>query len=211
MESSQYSYEAPGPSYEGGDSDDDRRRSGYEASDDPAAGSPGRPRSAGARELPPRPSGPGPGRPRASPPSPGLSGGPALPLLPGSRRLRRLSGPTGGWSAHPRALPLPVPLRTAWRRSPGGASHPHRRTWVWVVVLTALVAALVGGLVGRGVGAEKPADHRQAVLPQPQRAGPSPGRPGSAGQGGAGRGVHQQPVGWRLGRPGTSSRRPAPA
>ena len=72
------------------------------------------------------------------PPPPGYlvhPGAPAYPAYPGT--------PAGGYlSSYPGPPPPQLVRHTL-----------HRRTWAWVVVVTAIVAALFGGLVGAIVGA----------------------------------------------------------
>ena len=89
----------------------------------------------------------------ALPATPELSGGPALPLLPGSRWVRRLQPLRGNGRGtrgpspygYPYGLVAPVSV----------VRHTlQRKTWVWVVVLTAAVAALIGSVVGAEVGSK---------------------------------------------------------
>ena len=156
MESSQYSYGAPGPSYEGPEP----------GRIEPPAGGPGRADRPAGRV----PSHPGPGRaprrpvpavagpPAAGPPRPAPAPAtrprPAVPAtrpypayavrrLPGlPRRLRRAAG----------RPPIPTPTRR--RRRPGWCATPCTdATGCGWSCVTAVVAALVGGLVGAVVGA----------------------------------------------------------
>ena len=229
-DSSPDSYEAPGPSYEGapegGPELPPNASDGREAL--PPAVVPSVPEGGIAppapdpfRRTPPAPAYQPPPVPPAGDTSPPGSivypgGYPAYPSQPGYPPYPVYGG---GYPSYGGGYPPPGPHRgtpspTTGLPAPRLVRHTlHRRTWMWVVVLTA-----VGGRAGRGAGGRsgrlgQPADHRRAVLPQPERAGQAPGHPGGAGQGGAGRGVHRQPVGgeWRLGSAGTSSRRPAPA
>lgn len=160
MESSQYSYEAPGGSYESQKNDSDYLTSGdaegpREPQRVPAFSPPAQDQPDGA-PVPPPPPGPPPGPPAGpgvgiapvpgpppypSPPAyPSYGGYPAYPPYHGGY------GPPAGPPAYPYALP-PLPAPRVVRHT------LTRRTWVWVVALTALVSALVGGLVGAVVGA----------------------------------------------------------
>ena len=155
MDSSQFSYEAPGPSYESSDH-------GQPGEPD---GAPRPPRPV-PRNVPSLPSPLDPGAPVPSgapgdssdPPSPaGIQPVPAYPV-PVSypsyvAPLGHPGYPTygGGAVGQPSStgFPYPYPLLPAQvvvRHS------LRRRTWIWVVVVSAALAALVGGLVGAEVG-----------------------------------------------------------
>ena len=163
MDSSQYSYEAPGPSYE-----------------EPGTGppQPSTPASvpSAAPGLHPGPDGPGCRPPLPAsvfeglsddlaawapippPAPPGALAYPApVPVAPVAPPVPPYGfggypahgggyGPAGGTPGY--AFPyygLPAPRMVRHTL--------HRRTWLWVVAVTALVAALVGGVVGAVVGA----------------------------------------------------------
>ncbi len=158
MDSSQFSYEAPGPSYES-----------------PDDGQPGAP-AGGSR--PPRPvpqnvpSLPSPLDP-ADPLPLGTPGDPSNPASPvGTQPVTAYPVPV----SYP-AYVAPAPLgRPGYPAYGGGAVGPptsisrfpypypvlptpvvvrhslRRRSWIWVVVVSALLSALVGGLVGAEVG-----------------------------------------------------------
>ena len=87
-------------------------------------------------------------RPRAQAVYPVAPPYPPYPSPPGYGRYTAYGGMVGPPAAtpgypYPYGFPAPVPV----------VRHTlKRRTWVWVVVLTAVVAALVGGLVGAEVG-----------------------------------------------------------
>ena len=139
----------------------------------------------------------GPGRPRRAS-RPYCRWSAPLTRLWSRRPRRRSSRPgipsTPEGTAHPAIRP-PTPTPTRWRHRPGWSVTPcSAGHGCGSSLVTALVSALVGGLVGAGRRRRQPADHRDHVRPQPERAHPSPGRPGGAGQGGAGRGLHRQPV-----------------
>ncbi len=154
MDSSQYSYEAPGGSYEGQHRSDaltsptapppepQRVPSVPPPSDSPTAGAPALP------PPPPPPPGPAaPPPPPAAPPVPYAS----PPHWPPYGAYPSYPYSNGGYGAPPPPAypyvfpPLPAPRVVRQTLT--------RRTWVWVVAVTALVAALVGGLVGAVVGA----------------------------------------------------------
>ncbi len=155
MESSQYSYEAPGSSYEGRDQGPDRPP--------PRSDPPVNPRSVPSftspAESPPDgsavPPPPPPGPPVPSPVAPS-----AAPVAP-AYRSPTPNPPYGGHPSYPGGFGPPVPPPSysypyAYPSLPAPRLVRHtltRRTWLWVVVLTAVVAALVGGLVGAVVGA----------------------------------------------------------
>ena len=163
MDSSQYSYEAPGPSYE---------EPGTGLPDgEPGTGLPQPPTPASVPSVAPDPY-----------PSPD---GPASALPPPASVFQGLADDLAAWAPTP-PPPPPASLVAPAPAAPygyggypaygGGYGPPgstpgyafpyyglpvprvvrhtlHRRTWLWVVVVTALVAALVGGLVGALVGA----------------------------------------------------------
>ncbi len=151
MDSSQYSYEAPGGSYEGEHGSDDltpptalppepqRVPSVPPPTDSPANGA-----SPPPPPPPPAPPGsapPGPPVPYPSPPAwPPYGGYPSYPYSNGGY------GPPGAPPAYPYAFP-PLPAPRVVRHT------LTRRTWVWVVAVTTLLSALVGGVVGAVVGA----------------------------------------------------------
>ena len=114
------------------------------------------------------------------PPPPGYlvyPGAPAYPAYPGTAHAVDISPPTRG-------PPPPQLVRHTL----------HRRTWAWVVVVTAIVAALVGGLVGAMVGANTQQTIVQKYFPNRSVLVQATGHPGGSGQGGAGRRLHRQPV-----------------
>jgi S1-C subfamily serine protease len=134
MDSSQYSYEAPGPSYEGPDGEDASGRPA-EGPEDPD-GPPAAPQSVPA-VLPVVSGGPGSVAP---PPPPSLGQPPGYPVYGGAY------GPPG----YPPAYHYPYQMAPP----PRPVRHTlARRTWLWLVLITAVVAALVGGLIGAVVGA----------------------------------------------------------
>ncbi len=152
MDSSQNSYEAPGPSYESGDSLE-ATESKDQATDDPVPVPQAVPSLPVPFELP-SPLGPGAGQaasPPPAPPSPGYPVAPSYPSYPAPGGFGGY-GPYGGMVGspgvpspygYPYGLVAPVPV----------VRHTlQRKTWVWVVVLTAVVAALIGSVVGAEVG-----------------------------------------------------------
>ena len=155
MDSSQNSYEAPGPSYESGDSVEAGASAEQApvpqvvpslpvpfeplAPTDPAAGpsAPGSPPV--PRVIPVLP--PTDGLPVAPPPYPPYP----APGGYGYAPYGGMVGASGAPSAYgyPYGFPAPVPV----------VRHSlQRKTWVWLVVLSAAVAALVGSVVGAEVG-----------------------------------------------------------
>ncbi len=138
MESSQFSYEAPGPSYEGpGRGDPDPPPVG--GSGEPPAPPPAPP--APPQSVPAVLPVPGPGQMAAAPPPPPPYGQP-----PGYPVYGSGYGPPGYLPAYHYPYQVAAPSRVVRHTL-------ERRTWLWLVVLTAVVAALVGGLVGAVVGA----------------------------------------------------------
>jgi len=150
MESSQYSYEAPGPSYEGHEPDPD------EATEDPTE-PPSTPQSVPSFSSPAgaAPVGSFPPPPPSAPPPPSMAPVLAPPVYPAPGPYPAYAaypsygggyGPPGAPVGYPYAYPpLPAPRLVRHTLTP--------RTWLWVVILTAVVAATVGGLVGAVVGA----------------------------------------------------------
>ena len=98
---------------------------------------------------------PPPGPPVPSPVAPS-----AAPVAP-AYRSPTPNPPYGGHPSYPGGFGPPIPPPSysypyAYPSLPAPRLVRHtltRRTWLWVVVLTAVVAALVGGLVGAVVGA----------------------------------------------------------
>ncbi len=133
MESSQYSYEAPGPSYEGPDQ-------GHASEETPeTSGSP-------AEETGPPPQSVPAVLPVVGPAHEALVAPPPPPVPPGYPVYPGGYGPPG----YPPAYAYPYQMAPP----PRVVRHTlQRRTWLWLVVVTALVSALVGGLVGAVVGA----------------------------------------------------------
>ena len=197
MESSQYSYEAPGGSYEGQDHGSEEVTSGgdsvppvpqsvpsFSSPTDrppgPGPVPPPPPAGPATGTAPPPPAGPatgtappppppppaGPATGTAPPPPPPYLAPPAYPPYPGyspypsySSNPSNSSYPSypaypsynGGYG--PPAVPPAYPYALPPLPAPRVVRHTlTRRTWVWVVVVTALMAALVGGLVGAVVG-----------------------------------------------------------
>jgi S1-C subfamily serine protease len=132
MESSQFSYEAPGPSYEGEN-----------------GGDPGGPPSGGPEDPPASPSAPQSVPavlPVAGATPVGATPPPPPPYGPGYPVYRGGYGPPGYLPAYHYPYQMAPPPRVVRHTL-------ERRTWLWLVVVTAVVAALVGGLVGAVVGA----------------------------------------------------------
>ncbi len=162
MESSQYSYEAPGPSYEGHDAGPDKAPgSGPEATPAPQSVPSFSSSEATEGTLPPPP---------APPPDAPLNDAPAGPVpvvglpaypAPGAYPAYNAYSPYpvyggGGYGGGygPPAAPVGYPYPYQPLPAPRLVRHTlARRTWIWVVAATAVVAALVGGLVGAVVGA----------------------------------------------------------
>ena len=98
--------------------------------------------------------------PPPPPPVPSPVGPPPAPVAP-AYRPPAPNPPYGGYPSYPGGFGPPVPPPSysypyAYPSLPAPRLVRHtltRRTWLWVVVLTAVVAALVGGLVGAVVGA----------------------------------------------------------
>ena len=134
-------------------------------------------------------------RPRPTPPTAGTRPTPQA-------RLGPPASPPGYPYPYPYP-PLPAPRLVRHTLHPADldlGGRPHGRSG----------RAWSGGLVGAGGRSGQPADHRaRASSPTASALVQSPGHPGRAGQGGAGRGGHRQPVGWLVGIGATSSRRPA--
>ncbi len=164
MESSQFSYEAPGSSYEGLDEGEPNLPSGSPL---PAVAVP-RPAPQSVPSVPPPIRVP----PAAgtTPPAPPLWGSPAPlpstglaptaipypgayppylppPAYPGFNGGYGPPGPMPGYAYGYQGVPAPRVVRHTLQR----------RTWMWVVVVTAAVASLVGGLVGAlaGLGSQR--------------------------------------------------------
>jgi S1-C subfamily serine protease len=179
MESSQFSYRAPGPSYESPHEGDSNRPPENDGGVPPEPTSTPRSVPSGplsADPVPPATSPPGTGsgppssvpgtvdpvprgtagplsgaypRPAAYtpyPPHPGYPPYPVYPSYPGYTGGYAPAGPAPAYPYGYGALPAVPPPRVVRHTL-------QRRTWMWVVLLTAVVAALVGGLVGALVGA----------------------------------------------------------
>jgi serine protease Do len=146
MDSSQFSYEAPGPSYEG--SAEDGLPPAAQDADAPAL----TPQPVPSLVPVPYPPAPVPNLPTAppAPPTPGAPPGgpyPAFGAPPPGYPYPGYANYGSPWSG----LGYPVPYGAA--PMPTLVRHTlRRRTWVWVVGVTAVLAALVGGLVGAVVG-----------------------------------------------------------
>jgi S1-C subfamily serine protease len=163
MDSSQFSYEAPGASYESPDEGEpDQTPEGAAARRPLPQSVPSvLPRFDSSIPLPPAPP------PAIGPPdAPSLAGIPAdfgypvpvpHPTHPVHPGYVGGYGPPHTWPAYLypspyQGLPAPRVVRHTLRN----------RTWVWVVVIAAVVAALVGGLVGAVVGS----DSQQTIVKQ---------------------------------------------
>ncbi len=134
MESSQYSYEAPGPSYEGG-SQEVPSGPPTEGLEEPAAAPPAPQSVPAVQPLA------APGQIGAAPPPPPPYGQPpGYPVYSGGY------GPPAYLPTYHYPYQMAAPSRVVRHTL-------QRRTWLWLVVLTAVLAALVGGLVGAVVGA----------------------------------------------------------
>jgi S1-C subfamily serine protease len=161
MESSQYSYEAPGGSYEGRNQGSGDRPTGGSGPPSPpqsvpSFSSPADAPPSGGPVPPPPPAGP----PAASPPGTAPVAAPVYPVpsayppYGGYPSYPSYPGYSGGYG--PPAVPPVYPYPYAYPPLPTPRVVRHTltpRTWLWVVVLAAVVAALIGGLVGAVVGA----------------------------------------------------------
>jgi S1-C subfamily serine protease len=151
MESSQFSYEAPGPSYEssiGGVP--------IPPPDDQTSPLP-TPRSVPSFPIPDEVAAPGPMPPATDVPPPVNAPPSAYPVYSGYPAYGGYP-PYTGYGAYGGGYGPPGPMGpiVPYQGLPAPQVVRHtleRRSWVWVVVATALVAALVGGLVGAAVGA----------------------------------------------------------
>jgi S1-C subfamily serine protease len=146
MDSSQYSYGAPGPSYEGSG---DPSAEGAQPAPGTASGPPVPvPASVPSMPLASEPQAAPPPLPTAPPPPayPVTSPAPGYPPYGAGYPVYGAGyGPPGGGPGYPVAyygLPAPRMVRHTL----------ERRTWAWVVGITAVVAALIGGLTGAVIG-----------------------------------------------------------
>ena len=156
MESSQFSYEAPGSSYESASG------GGLGPGPPGAPGPPPAPQSVPSLPTPwasapdglpvPIPATPPSPSPTAAPPPPAPAAPPyagAPPAAPPYAGSYPAFSPVG-YPPYSGAIPSPYPLPP----SPRLVRHTlHRRTWLWVVLVTAILAASLGGLIGAIVGA----------------------------------------------------------
>jgi len=161
MESSQFSYEAPGASYEDHEPGPDEATG--DAPDPPATPqsvpSFSAPVGATVDGLPPPPpqppSPPAYPAPGAYPAYGGYAGYPAYVGGPNGGGPNG-GGPNGGGYVGgygPPTAPAGYPYPYQTLPAPRPVRHTlMARTWLWVVILTAVVAAAVGGLVGAVVG-----------------------------------------------------------
>ncbi len=178
MESSQFSYGAPGPSYESPRADDPDRPADADngtgqdnvpapqvvPSAPPPPDSTFRSTSPPATTDAPAPPAPLPPAADAPPPTgrePGTAGYPAGPVhsayppypgYPSYPGVPVYPGYAGGYGPPGASPGQPYGYRAA--PAPRVVRHTlQARTWLWVVIITAVVAALIGGLVGALVGA----------------------------------------------------------
>ncbi len=172
MESSQFSYEAPGSSYERPEAEAPNRPPREPDPGDtaplpapqsvPSVPPPSEPPPAGGA---PSPAPPAWGSPLALP-TPGTGAAPVGTPYPGPYPSPYPGGYPGTYPPYP--SPPAYPVYGGGYGPPGTTPYPYpyqglpsprvvrhvlqRRTWIWVVVITAVVAASVGGLVGGLIG-----------------------------------------------------------
>jgi S1-C subfamily serine protease len=163
MESSQYSYEAPGPSYESSVGESTNRTAEGTAPD-PSAPPPA------PQTVPSAPPPPDPWPPTVLPrvETDPLPPAPPPPQVPPAPPTHSAYPPYSGYAYQgypnytgghgPPAYAPPAPYAYAPAPPPRVVRHTlQRRSWMWLVVVTAVVAAVVGGLVGAliGVGSQR--------------------------------------------------------